>query len=87
MTKEHTEALERAVLMLNVAAKYIENNEPFGLASYDGTDCDGFCLAEDCTAAAEALDDTYIGTPSATLKTARRSGSQKMQKERGHDNR
>jgi len=46
---------DRAIEMLLVAAKYIEDHWPEGLIEYDGTDCDGYCVAEDCRNAAEAI--------------------------------
>ena len=46
---------KRAILMLELAAEYIENHYPDGTLFYDGTDCDGYCIAEDCLIAASLL--------------------------------
>lgn len=42
------EKLERAILMLEVAAKYIKENCSDVIIHYDEADCDGGCIAEDC---------------------------------------
>lgn len=49
---------DRAAQMLRVAATRIRN----GLAAaetthYDGADCDGYCIADDCESAADDLAD------------------------------
>lgn len=49
--------IERAVEMLNIAAKYIREQYPDGTVFYDDTDCDGYCVADDCEIAATALID------------------------------
>tara|TARA_R110000764_G_scaffold215303_1_gene302013 strand:- start:596 stop:757 length:162 start_codon:yes stop_codon:yes gene_type:complete len=50
-----TEAHKRAILMLEIAADYIEDNCPEETIFYDETDCDGYCVAEDCKIAASEL--------------------------------
>ncbi len=47
--------VNRAAEMLEIAAEYIDEYWPEGTAEYDGTTCDGGCIAEDCRLAAEAL--------------------------------
>lgn len=50
---------ERAIQMLKIAARWInENGGHFGatLINYDGADCDGSCIATDCEHAAECLE-------------------------------
>lgn len=41
--------------MLQIAAKYLREHSDDGLVEYDGTECDGYCVADDCENAAEAL--------------------------------
>lgn len=41
----------RAEYMLRVAAAYIRENWTDGEVLYDGTTCDGYCVADDCEAA------------------------------------
>lgn len=45
----------RAHFMLKLAADYIRIHAPGEIAHYDGADCDGLCIAEDCESAAEEL--------------------------------
>lgn len=49
--------IERARLMLRIAAQYIRENWDDGLIFYDEAECDGLCVADDCEAAAEGLDE------------------------------
>lgn len=49
--------LKRAIEMLWVAAKYIREHCEDGEIFYDGTLCDGACVAEDCDIAALMLGD------------------------------
>lgn len=51
------EAHKRAIEMLEVAAKYIDEHCPYDFIFYDDTDCDGYCVAEDCRIAAAELQD------------------------------
>jgi hypothetical protein len=58
-------ALSRAAEMLRVAAKYARKVDDWApthasLVAYDGTHCDGFCLADDCDAAAEDLSSFIL---------------------------
>lgn len=46
---------DRAIEMLLIAAQYIEEYYPDGMVHYDESDCDGFCVAEDCRTAAESI--------------------------------
>ena len=48
-------AVARAIEMLEVAANLIEQYAPDGRAEYDGTDCDGLCVADDCLNAIDEL--------------------------------
>lgn len=50
------EDLRRARDMLKVAAEYIRNHYPDGMAFYDEADCDGYCVADDCESSAEMID-------------------------------
>ena len=52
---KHTEELARAIEMLNIAAAYIREHAPDCVSFYDGTDCDGYCIADDCESAAESI--------------------------------
>jgi hypothetical protein len=51
------ESYKRAIEMLEVAAKYIDEHCPHDFIFYDDTDCDGYCVAEDCRIAASELQD------------------------------
>ena len=44
---------DRKSFMLRVAAEYITLHWPEGLVMYDGAECDGYCVADDCLSAAE----------------------------------
>lgn len=55
----HTEpmtARDRAIEMLRIAARYIRETDAYGTIHYDGTECDGYCVADDCEIAAEELE-------------------------------
>lgn len=52
---KNTADLERAIEMLNIAAAYIREHAPDYVSFYDGTDCDGYCIADDCEIAANDL--------------------------------
>jgi hypothetical protein len=52
----HADDIARAVEMLKVAAKYIEEHYPDGTIDYDATACDGYCVADDCRDIAEMLE-------------------------------
>ncbi len=54
--KVNHEDLRRARDMLKVAAEYIRNHYPDGMAFYDEADCDGYCVADDCESSAEMID-------------------------------
>lgn len=45
----------RASYLMRVAAAHILAHAPTGITEYDGTDCDGGCLAEELLAEAEEL--------------------------------
>lgn len=51
------ERLKRAIEMLEICAAYIREHAPDCVSFYDGTDCDGYCIADDCECAAESLKD------------------------------
>lgn len=48
---------DRAIEMLRVAARYIREHYAEGTVFYDGTDCDGYCVADDCENAADCLSE------------------------------
>ncbi len=49
-------AVERAIVMLEVVVRYLEENPVQEYTvHYDETNCDGYCLADDCRVAAEEL--------------------------------
>jgi len=47
---------KRAAEMLRIAAKVIRDLAPDAHHFYDETDCDGYCIADDCESAADDLD-------------------------------
>jgi len=47
---------ERASTMLRIAAEYIRTHCPDDEITYDGTTCDGYCVADDCVSAADEMD-------------------------------
>jgi hypothetical protein len=49
--------LDRAQMLLRLAAEFIREHAPVEMVRYDNADCDGYCLADDCEAAADALDE------------------------------
>lgn len=49
---------KRAIEMLRVAARYIRDVQPDGSIFYDEAECDGYCVADDCDAAADDLVDS-----------------------------
>jgi hypothetical protein len=46
----------RAIELMRIAASMIEDGCPDSMAEYDGTTCDGLCLAEDLRNEAESLE-------------------------------
>ena len=60
-------AVARAIEMLEVAANLIEQYAPESLAHYDGADCDGLCVADDCLDAADDLRALFT-TPERITK-------------------
>jgi len=52
--KDEIQVLERAIEMLNVASEYIDNYPGF-IVHYDGADCDGYCVMDDCLGAYQDL--------------------------------
>lgn len=52
------EDITRAVKMLRIAAHYIRFFAPDHVVRYDGAQCDGRCVADDCEKAADVLQDT-----------------------------
>lgn len=67
-------AFDRAVEMLRIAARYIRETYPDGhTVHYDGADCDGFCIADDCESAAEDVAAlAEIGEMRASLDAAQK---------------
>ena len=57
--------LARAEQMLRIAAKYIDTHCPEDTIFYDGTDCDGYCVADDCESIA---DEMHIAAPTEEQK-------------------
>lgn len=55
MNIETNKAISRAIELLNIAAYHCEQYAPDAETNYDGTECDGSCLADDCRAAASEL--------------------------------
>lgn len=53
LVRQQTET--RPEYMLRVAAAYIRKHWLDGEIQYDGTTCDGYCVADDCDAALEEL--------------------------------
>jgi len=51
-------AKDRASHLLRLASIYIRNGDTSEIMFYDGVQCDGECLAADCDAAAEALEQS-----------------------------
>lgn len=49
--------IKRAVLMLRIAGQHSETYGSEEESHYDGTDCDGYCINEDCKIAADDLED------------------------------
>lgn len=47
--------VKRAAEMLRIAAKIIRNEANNAVVNYDGADCDGWCVADDCETAADML--------------------------------
>mgnify|MGYP006980378830 CR=1 FL=1 len=47
--------LRRAIEMLKISADYINRYCPDEIIDYDGTTCDGCCVADDCGNAAADL--------------------------------
>lgn len=45
---EPNEGESRQSFMLRVAAEYIKQHYPDGMIYYDESDCDGYCVADDC---------------------------------------
>lgn len=45
---------KRKDYLLLVAAEYIRENYPEGSLFYDDSDCDGYCIAEECEDASES---------------------------------
>ena len=48
--------MNRAKEMLQIAADYIRKFYPKGVANYDETECDGYCVADDCEIAIADLE-------------------------------
>jgi len=51
MSRNAKQAVIRANEMLGIAAKYIRQHWADGLIEYDETECDGYCVADDCESA------------------------------------
>jgi hypothetical protein len=56
MTVAEIGCLKRAQYMLEVAARFVKEND-LGeyVANWDETECDGYCLVDDCTIEASEL--------------------------------
>ncbi len=57
ISTEAQSAIKRAIELLDATEDLIDRNSDAAEmpVKYDGTTCDGLCLAEDCAAASEAL--------------------------------
>ena len=56
-----SEAVTRAIKMLSIASKYIDDNCDLDeTIFYDQADCDGYCVVEDCVVAAEELSRLLV---------------------------
>lgn len=55
------EEIRRAAEMLRIAAKIIRDEAPHARAHYDGADCDGHCVAEDCEIVAAMIERDISG--------------------------
>lgn len=53
-------ATARAIEMLKVATTYIREYCPDQKIFYDGTYCDGYCVADDCEVVAEELEQFTV---------------------------
>ena len=51
-----SEAQKRAVYLMRVTAKYLQDRFPHGTIFYDEAECDSLCLSEDLTIAADDLE-------------------------------
>jgi len=51
------EASLRAAEMLRVVSAFLRDQQPDGVARYDEADCDFCCIADDCDASAEDIED------------------------------
>jgi hypothetical protein len=49
--------IKRAVEMLRIAARYIDQHAPSDTIRYDEAECDGTCVADDCRIAASAIEE------------------------------
>lgn len=49
-------AAQRAIELMRIAAEFVETHAFEKLVTYDGTECDGWCLASDLQVAAEELE-------------------------------
>jgi hypothetical protein len=47
----------RAIEMLKIAGPLVGEHAAYEVVHYDGADCDGTCIQEDCRDAAECLTD------------------------------
>lgn len=47
----------RAEEMLQIAANYIREHCPDGTIHYDETECDGYCVADDCETVDEEIKE------------------------------
>ncbi len=60
MSDEQTQAIERAAYLLRAVERFIETN-PISdyTVLYDGAQCDGSCLSDDCLIAAGELEALF----------------------------
>jgi hypothetical protein len=50
----------RAEYVMRVAAAYIRQHCPDMTIEYDGTSCDGYCIADDLDSARESIEDANV---------------------------
>jgi transcriptional regulator of acetoin/glycerol metabolism len=72
MTDTTNDALQRAAFMLEVAAKFAKQAADLlprraQTVHYDGADCDGHCIADECRAAKADLERVITDSTAATV--------------------
>ena len=60
------EIIDRAILMLTVSGNHCQEYAPADLSVYDGTECDGLCINDDCITSIEELENLKYALKGAT---------------------